>query len=83
MSISDCIVVMNAGVLQQVGRPQEVYDDPVNLFVAKFLGTPPINTFAGTVRDGGLYLGQQRVLEADKISRTIDFVLAEDFEEET
>lgn len=41
MSISDMIVVMKAGILQQIGKPQEVYDSPVNLFVAKFLGTPP------------------------------------------
>ena len=43
MSISDMIVVMKLGVVQQIGAPQEVYDNPVNLFVAKFLGTPPIN----------------------------------------
>ena len=43
MSISDMIVVMKEGVVQQIGKPQEVYDNPVNLFVAKFLGTPPIN----------------------------------------
>ena len=41
MSISDRIVVMKEGVLQQIGAPQQVYDDPANLFVAKFLGTPP------------------------------------------
>ena len=38
MSISDAIVVMKDGVVQQIGAPQEVYDDPVNLFVARFLG---------------------------------------------
>ena len=38
MSISDMIVVMKKGVLQQIGEPQQVYDDPANLFVAKFLG---------------------------------------------
>ena len=42
MSISDVIVVMKDGVLQQTGKPQEVYNDPDNLFVARFLGTPPI-----------------------------------------
>ena len=45
MSISDLIVVMKEGVIQQIGKPQEVYDNPVNLFVARFLGTPPINVF--------------------------------------
>ena len=56
MSISDRIVVMKDGVLMQQGEPQQVYDDPANLFVAKFLGTPPINVFAGQVKAGRLYL---------------------------
>lgn len=63
MSISDLIIVMNAGVVQQVGAPQEVYDDPVNLFVAKFLGTPPINVFNGEVKAGKVYIGDEAVLE--------------------
>ncbi len=62
MSISDEIVVMKLGVVQQTGAPQAVYDDPTNLFVAKFLGTPPINVFDGTVRGGKLYLGEDCVL---------------------
>ncbi|MBQ8611661.1 MAG: ABC transporter ATP-binding protein [Oscillospiraceae bacterium] len=64
MSISDMIVVMKDGDLQQIGRPQQVYEDPVNLFVAKFLGTPPINVFAGEVRGGGVYIGGECVLGA-------------------
>ena len=63
MSISDMIVVMKLGVVQQVGAPQEVYDDPANLFVAKFLGTPPINVFKGRVEDGKLYLSDNAVLD--------------------
>lgn len=62
MSISDMIVVMKEGVAQQIGRPQEVYDEPVNLFVAKFLGTPPINIFRGQVSGGRLYIGEEAVL---------------------
>ena len=62
MSISDLIVVMKLGVVQQIGRPQDVYDDPTNLFVAKFLGTPPINVFAGKVEGGVLYIGDDRAL---------------------
>ena len=58
MSISDMIVVMKKGVLQQIGEPQKVYDDPANLFVAKFLGTPPINVFSGYVKDEKLYIGK-------------------------
>ena len=62
MSISNFIVVMKDGVLMQQGKPQEVYDNPANLFVAKFLGTPPINVFAGDVRGGALYLAGEAVL---------------------
>ena len=62
MSISDRIVVMKDGLLMQEGAPQQVYDDPANLFVAKFLGTPPINVFEGEVRGGRLLLAGQDVL---------------------
>ena len=68
MSISDQIVVMKLGVVQQIGEPQKVYDDPANLFVAKFLGTPPINTFEGTVKGGRLYLGQDAVLDVPGVA---------------
>ena len=61
MSISDRIAVMRLGVLMQMGKPQEVYDNPANLFVAKFLGTPPINVFEGRVRDEQLYIGDEAV----------------------
>ena len=56
MSISDVIVVMNFGVIQQIDAPQTVYDEPVNLFVAKFLGSPAINVFDGEIKDGKLYI---------------------------
>ena len=63
MSISDLIVVMKEGVIQQIGKPQEVYDDPINLFVAKFLGTPPISVFEGEVKAEKLYIGEDVVLD--------------------
>ena len=63
MSISDVIVVMKLGVVQQIGEPQSVYDDPKNLFVAKFLGTPPINVLEGKVVDGKVYIGDDDVLD--------------------
>ena len=63
MSISDMIVVMKLGVVQQIGKPQEVYDNPANLFVAKFLGTPPINVFAGKVEGGKLFIGDDCVMD--------------------
>jgi len=62
MSISDMIVVMKLGVVQQIGEPQKVYDDPTNLFVAKFLGTPPINVLEGTVSGGKLLLGGKEIM---------------------
>ena len=68
MSISDLIVVMKDGIVQQIGKPQDVYDSPANLFVAKFLGTPPINIFDGNVRDNTLYIGGDAVLETAGVS---------------
>lgn len=67
MSISDRIVVMKLGVVQQIAPPQEVYDDPVNLFVAKFLGTPPINVFDGEVQEGKLFIGDDAVLDCPSV----------------
>ena len=68
MSISDMIVVMKLGVLQQIGKPQDVYDDPVNLFVAKFLGTPPINVLEGEVKGGKVCIGGAAVAEASGVA---------------
>ena len=68
MSISDLIVVMKDGVVQQIGKPQEVYDDPKNLFVATFLGTPPINVFDGRVEKEMLYIGSEAVLKTPGVS---------------
>ncbi|MDR0446792.1 MAG: ABC transporter ATP-binding protein [Oscillospiraceae bacterium] len=62
MSISDLIVVMRNGEIEQIGRPQEVYDNPAKLFVAQFLGSPQINTFSGRVSGNTLYIGEDAVL---------------------
>lgn len=74
MSISDYIVVMKLGVVQQIGEPQNVYDDPVNLFVAKFLGTPPINVFEGKIEKGKLYIGKDAVLNVGDVADQEVFV---------
>ena len=63
MSISDEIVVMKLGVEQQRDNPQKVYDDPANLFVAQFLGAPPINTFEGRIEGGKVYIGDEAVMD--------------------
>ncbi|MBQ2100398.1 MAG: ABC transporter ATP-binding protein [Lachnospiraceae bacterium] len=68
MSITDRIVVMKRGKVQQIGKPQEVYDNPVNLFVAKFLGTPPINVFDGEVREEKLWIGEEEVLSVPGVT---------------
>ena len=68
MSISDMIVVMKSGVVQQIGKPQDVYDSPENLFVAKFLGNPPINVFAGQIKDQLLYIGENAVMRVNDVA---------------
>ena len=65
MSISDLIVVMKLGVVQQVDEPQKVYDDPTNLFVAKFLGTPPINSFLGEIKDHKVYINDEPIMDTE------------------
>ena len=68
MSISDEIVVMNFGLEQQKGVPQDVYDDPKNIFVAKFLGTPPINIYNGEIKGEDLYIGDAIIFSDPKLS---------------
>ncbi len=66
MSISDLIVVMRLGVMQQIGKPQDVYANPANLFVASFLGNPEINIFNGKVKGKDIYVGDDIVYTAKK-----------------
>src|SRR3712207_5198025 len=54
MTMSDRVAIFNAGVVQQVGTPLELYEEPVNTFVAGFLGSPPMNFFDAQVADGQL-----------------------------
>ncbi|HEY1573223.1 MAG TPA: sn-glycerol-3-phosphate ABC transporter ATP-binding protein UgpC [Pseudonocardiaceae bacterium] len=72
MTLGDRVAVMRKGVLQQVGPPQELYDRPVNLFVAGFIGSPGMNVLAGRLEtdDEGRYwtaLDSQRLLLADTV----------------
>ena len=60
MTMADRIAVMATGRLQQVGTPQEVYERPANLFVAQFIGTPPMNTLPGTFTSTGGLAGDRR-----------------------
>jgi len=61
MTMGDRIVVMNNGVIQQVDEPLTLYDNPKNMFVAGFIGSPPMNFFKGSIeqRSGGLWFVEQ------------------------
>jgi len=52
MTLADRVVVMNAGIVQQVGTPQEIYNKPANSFVASFIGSPAMNLLKGSISDG-------------------------------
>ena len=85
MSISDSIILMKLGVLQQEAQPQYLYDEPANEFVSDFLGTPPINKMFGKIENGGVRIdGGDRCplsgLEGQPEGRPVHFsVRAESF----
>ena len=54
MTMADRIVVMHDGIVEQIGTPLELFDRPGNLFVAQFIGSPSMNVFQGTVKDGAV-----------------------------
>ncbi|MBX5130447.1 sn-glycerol-3-phosphate ABC transporter ATP-binding protein UgpC [Rhizobium lentis] len=59
MTLADRIIVMNAGKVEQVGTPEEVYHHPVSRFVAGFVGTPAMNLLEGTINDEGIFVYDQ------------------------
>ncbi len=67
MTMADRIVVMKDGYIQQVGSPYELYFKPVNMFVAGFIGEPPMNFMTSEVKDGKIQIGQTE-LDLDKIT---------------
>lgn len=70
MAMSDRIVIMSNAVVQQVGTPSEVYHDPANLFVARFIGSPGMNLLEGEYRDGAVHLPGQNRLNVSDAART-------------
>ena len=72
MSISDKIVLMKDGVLQQKDDPQNLYDEPANCFVADFLGNPPINKTHGVVKDGKIVLDGDCIVEIPGVEKIAD-----------
>lgn len=81
MSISDEIIVMNEGIKQQIGHPQDVYEEPINLFVAKFLGNPPVNIVPGLLTDGKVILenGIEISTGIDKPNQPVDIGLRPEY----
>ena len=71
MTLGDRVAVMRAGVLQQVGTPRELYETPVNLFVAGFIGSPAMNFMPGTIEGGVLRFGLGEVKLTDRTSKQL------------
>jgi multiple sugar transport system ATP-binding protein len=61
MTLADRVVVMNHGVVQQIGTPTDIYDKPANAFVASFIGTPAMNLLQGDLQDG-IFTGDKIVV---------------------
>ena len=61
MTLADRVAVMNLGVIQQLATPEEIYDNPENLFVAGFIGSPPMNLIEGSMVEGAFVAGEIRM----------------------
>ncbi|WP_409304516.1 ABC transporter ATP-binding protein [Peribacillus sp. SCS-155] len=61
MTMATRLVVMKDGIVQQVGAPKEVYEKPENMFVGGFIGSPAMNFLTGTLQDGTITIGDQRL----------------------
>jgi multiple sugar transport system ATP-binding protein len=68
LTLADRIVVMNKGYVQQIGSPTEIYTDPKNLFVANFIGTPPMNIFNTILNDDLSFNIEDRKVDLSKVS---------------
>ncbi|MCD8069446.1 MAG: sn-glycerol-3-phosphate ABC transporter ATP-binding protein UgpC [Lachnospiraceae bacterium] len=71
MTLADRIVVMKDGYVQQIGTPYELYQDPVNVFVAGFIGEPPMNFIRGTVKDGSIVFGEKILDLSKKLGKNV------------
>jgi multiple sugar transport system ATP-binding protein len=85
LTMGDRIAVLADGILQQVGTPRDLYENPRNLFVAGFIGSPAMNLFPTDVADGGLRFGSatvpvEREVLADAGTRVMIGVRPEDIE---
>lgn len=74
MTMADRIVVMDKGVVQQVGTPEEIYNHPANKFVASFIGSPTMNFFDAAVQKDKLVIGERSIKLPNKIFQKLDGV---------
>ena len=72
MTLGDRVAVMRTGILQQAGTPKELYDRPVNLFVAGFIGSPAMNFLSGTLEDGRLRTALGDFQLSDRLRREVE-----------
>jgi multiple sugar transport system ATP-binding protein len=72
MTLGDRLAVMRTGVLQQVGTPKEMYDTPVNLFVAGFIGSPSMNFLPGSVADSTLHTPLGDIPISDQLRQVLE-----------
>lgn len=79
MTLADRVVVMEKGIVQQVGTPKEIYNKPANLFVASFMGTPAMNLIEGELK-GGVFTTQN--VEIKGLTKKFDGVLTLGFRAE-
>ena len=77
LTLGDRIAVMRSGLLQQVGSPKELYDTPVNLFVAGFIGSPAMNFLPATVEEGMLRSPLGDIPMSDQLRRALERVQAD------
>jgi multiple sugar transport system ATP-binding protein len=84
MTLGDRVAVMRSGVLQQVDTPRVLYNDPVNIFVAGFIGSPSMNFFSGKISGGTVQLPFAKVPAPEGMQDTSDVIVGirpEDFED--
>ncbi len=72
MSMADRVVVMNKGTIQQIAPPGELYERPRTAWVARFIGSPPMNLFQGQRRNGSLEVGSAGAVDLTSIASTAE-----------
>jgi len=79
MTMADRIIVMNAGRIEQIGTPREVYHNPASTFVASFMGAPPMNLLPATTKDGQVMLEDQAICPTQQQGPITAGIRPEDF----